>query len=129
MASKILHKVTPQKETKTAVKASKKPMSERRTKIQRLLGQELDAHYVEVGLMACEDVRCIWLALNALMLILLFQGDETQERIGNLMRLPVRRLGVIVKEFPDLGKARHKLEQLNAQTRAIFDKRKKGGAR
>jgi hypothetical protein len=130
MPTKIVRKPAPQVNAKPAVKTPKKPKCEGRDKGSILCKRELDAHYHKIGLMALEDIRCIWLALNALTVILLFQGDERQEEIGNLMRLPVRRLGVIVKkEFPDLDAARKRLVEANAQTRAFFDKGKKGGAR
>ena len=126
MAKRNLSKPQPATPQKPAVKNAQKPTPKRKTKGERLCHQELEAHYVSVGLMALEDIVDVSRALVALTNILL-QGDETQSAIGDMLRLPVRKLGHSVKEFRDLDAARQKLQQLNAQTRAYYARREKGG--
>lgn len=105
---------------KAAAKTVKKP---RPTRHENLLQQELQAHFVEVGITELEDIGDIWRALNSLMEILL-KGNETQS-IGHLLKLPVKKLGVIVgREFPDLVQARSRLCDLQALNSAG-----EGGAR
>jgi hypothetical protein len=100
------------------------PQKPRTIKRARLLKQELEAHFLPVGITALEDIRYIWLALDALMGILL-TGDKTKSAIGDLMRLPVKKLGTIVnREFPDLVRGRQKLQELQA-----LNSGQKGGAR
>ncbi len=112
-----------------AAQAPQKPASKRLAKKQDLLGQELQAHYVEVGLTSLEDIRFSWLALRAIMLEHLWSDDENTQRIGHILHFPVRRLGECVKEFPDLQTARKKLEDLHAVNTKDRDPNKDHGPR
>ena len=103
--------MTKPKISKPTSTTPQKPAAKRLTKHEKSLGAELEAHYLEVGITALEDIRHVSLALDGLQGILL-RGDEADIAAGNLVRPLAGKLGRAVHEFPDLIKARRKLHDL-----------------
>ncbi len=99
----------------------------RKTRGEILLRQELDSLSVPVGIHALNDICGIHNALEGLR-DLLSRGDEADLGISRLMKLPVKRLGEIVKEFPDLEKAFQQYRGLHNQAEKWYADREKGGA-
>jgi hypothetical protein len=126
--SKAIKKSTSKPAVKTLEKpAVKKTVKPRRDKGKRLLKMELDAHFLEVGLRALDNICSAHHALKGLVGIL-DRGDECDIATAHLLRLPVDTLGKEVAQFPDLKKAHKKLYEAQVASHKYYDRDEKGGA-
>ncbi len=93
---------------------------------RNLYKEESDAHFLQVGITALEDIQKTCFALDSLTNLLL-RGDEAERAAAHLMRIPVEKLAHAVGQIPDLVEARRKLYELqllnsrgkNAQGRGL----------